>query len=104
MLLSVVLPLLVLFYRRTVEALGRVDQSWKLMGLAAIKKEFAELWEVVREMERLSQRKPRVNERVEQYRNHLQQCGEDIPLCHKILNTVKLVAGQLARDCEEIAV
>jgi hypothetical protein len=74
------------------------------MGLAAIKKEFAELWEVVREMERLSQRKPRINERVEQYRNHLQQCGEDIPLCHKIFNTVKLVAEQLARDCQEVAV
>lgn len=96
MLLSIVLPLLVLFYRRTLESISRLDAAWKFMATAAVKKEFAELWVVVADMERLSKRKPIV-------RDPDRACevgpdGMDPPLCQKILNTVKFVASTLAND------
>jgi hypothetical protein len=43
MLLSIIIQLLVLFCRKSLVTISRVDPSWKPIALAAMKKEFQEL-------------------------------------------------------------
>jgi hypothetical protein len=102
MLLSIIIQLLVLFCRKSLVTISRVDPSWKPIALAAMKKEFQELSGMVELMDRLSRRKDA--NRVEGAECQKMMADRDFagpPVCRKILGTVKVVAMTLVQKCEQ---
>lgn len=104
MLLAIALPLLVIFYRRSLSSLAAADGATKYQALAAVRAEFTGLAEVVDTMDRLSRRRKNT------YRLEGVSCGrlmadgtfQDVPLCRKILSTVKLVAVALSKEFDKM--
>jgi len=108
MMLGALLPLLVAFYRRCLESIAattdgpqkvaieagyevEVDcQVWKCMAHGAVKRDYEELLEVLREMDRLAK-----NRHPGELENGQWIGGRDPPLCRKIVSTVEEVAGTL---------
>jgi hypothetical protein len=108
MMLGALLPLLVMFYRRCLESIaGTADgpqkvaieaghevevdcQVWKCMAYGAMKRDYGELLEVLREMDRMAK-----NRHPSELENGQWIDGRDPPLCRKIVSTVEEVAGTL---------
>jgi hypothetical protein len=103
MLLSITLPLLVLFFRKTVECVEKVDPSFKPVVLQAIRKEFVEINDIIAILSNLSKRKDGYDIEGAHCRKMLADGSFiDAPICKKVLGTVKMVARELEKAVGEV--
>ncbi|KAI5813193.1 hypothetical protein BZA77DRAFT_374334 [Pyronema omphalodes] len=103
MLLSITLPLLVLFFRKTVECVEKVDPSFKPVVLQAIRREFVEINDIIAILSNLSKRKDGFDIEGAHCKKMLADGSfVDAPICKKVLGTVKMVAQELERAVGEV--